>query len=369
MKKKLLLIWPYFPPDPGAAAIRGLAYYKYLQEDFDVHVITKNNKKFEEYKDLDNVKRINLNIKLRFDKFFQDYKKLKSAVVKVKPDITIVSSPNVQLAFITALICKRLKIKYILDVRDMTFNRGFLKTKVYKFIENYSYKNAHKVFVTTDIQKNLTVKRYKINENKIFVVSNGVDLSLFKNTSTQDKTIDLIFVGSINPERNVEGVIDFLKEVYRLRPETKVTFVGFDSTNEFARIAKEKLETISQNIEIIGEVSHSEVANLIAKSHSGLVSIADYKHLNYMMPVKVFEYMAAGLFVVALISKTSDALEEFMQKSKSGIYSQDSFKLAEAFVNVIDNPEEVQKFNLNNEQLIKKYDRQAIVKNIANEIK
>lgn len=305
-KSRILLVWPYFPPDPGAAAARGAAYQKYLSTDYDVSVITKNNHKFEDYKDSTNIYRLDIDVSVNPIKYAKSIKKLIEKIKNIQPEMVIVSSPNIILAFYVARAASILNLPFYLDVRDLFFSSRGLKYQILKVIDSYTYKNAKKIFVTTQIQKEMTLEIYNLDESKLVLVPNGIDISTFGTSDNKKRPIDLLFQGSINPERNVETIIELLDIIFSQNPKFKVTFVGVDRANEFVRNFEKTInqKDYSENVSLIEEVDHKTVLKYIAQSKLGLVSLANNEFVRYQMPVKVFEYMAYGAVIAAIIPHT-----------------------------------------------------------------
>lgn len=369
--KKVTLVWPYFPPDPGAAAARGAAYQKYLSPYFDISVITKNNHKFEVYSDKGEIYRLEIDVSINPIKYFRSIKKLIQTIQAIKPDILIASSPNIILAFYVARAANKLTIPFFLDVRDLFFASKGFKFKLLQLIDSYTYKHAQKIFVTTKIQKEMTLERYKVNESKIILVPNGIDLKTFGTSNNIKRPIDLLFQGSLNPERNIEGIIALLDALFAKKPQSVVTFVGLDKSNSFVR---EFIDTINQKsyskqIDLVEEVDHKTVLEYISKAKVGLVSLANNKAIRYQLPVKVFEYMAYGAVIAAIIPhKEKTSLQAFISRYNCGVYSNSVAKLANQIAQLISDKNMLLEMQKGNFETIKLYDRKNFIERVRKEI-
>lgn len=87
--------------------------------------------------------------------------------------------------------------------------------------EKRLFSNADKVIVTTDRMKTDIEKRTDTTVGKIIVIPNYVDTELFKPQSGTAKEFDVVFVGRIAPQKNLEC---FLEAVEPL--ELKVLIIG-----------------------------------------------------------------------------------------------------------------------------------------------
>lgn len=76
-----------------------------------------------------------------------------------------------------------------MDVRDI--NGNFKKIQKYNhfFLEKYAFKKSTHILVTTEKQKIIIEKKYKISSEKIFIIENGVDLEQIKLNPKKTKKI------------------------------------------------------------------------------------------------------------------------------------------------------------------------------------
>lgn len=101
------------------------------------------------------------------------------------------------------------------------------------------------------------------------------------------------FVGQFVPGRNIESI---LQTFSRLDSSYHVIFFGFGEKAKIIREAAVK----NSNIHIHGAVPHSDVVSYLEQCDYGLCLIEDVSLSDQLsMPNKLFEYMQAGLPVVA----------------------------------------------------------------------
>jgi glycosyltransferase involved in cell wall biosynthesis len=97
------------------------------------------------------------------------------------------------------------------------FNRNFLEWST-----RFAVKSAKKIIAVSEATKKDLVKFYKINPKKIFVVHHGYDITGQESRvkSQELKTLPdkfVLFLGTLQPRKNVEGLIDaflLLKKEY-----------------------------------------------------------------------------------------------------------------------------------------------------------
>lgn len=161
------------------------------------------------------------------------------------------------------------------------------------------------VVVITDCLKNKFINDFGIDSNRIAVARDGVDLDFF-NSFDKNKTEDIylklpkdkklvIYSGSLSVEK---GVDTLAKAAAYLPDEFQVVFVG--GIGDQVDLFKKAYGHLS-NISILGKVDHSKIPALL-QSASILVlpDSSKYQYSNlYTSPMKLFEYMASGVPIVA----------------------------------------------------------------------
>jgi glycosyltransferase involved in cell wall biosynthesis len=120
---------------------------------------------------------------------------------------------------------------WLLNVPQM--NKKFLVEAFYKLFLRM-YNKADLIICVSDFGKNLLKKR-KI-KNKIKVISNGIDLSRFKprNTLSFDKKFGIdhkknkliLYVGRLMKEKNIEVLINSMREVTAKLPNARLFIAG-----------------------------------------------------------------------------------------------------------------------------------------------
>jgi glycosyltransferase involved in cell wall biosynthesis len=132
--------------------------------------------------------------------------------------------------------------------------------------------------------------------------------------STADKSAFTIgFVGSLKPWHGLEDLGHAFTQVHQRNPDVRLLIVGDGpSRTSF-------LETISpacrDNVEFTGAIPHSEVPGQLARMDVAVAPYPDHQPF-YFSPLKIMEYMAAGLPVVA--SRVGD-IPEWVTHGETGL--------------------------------------------------
>jgi glycosyltransferase involved in cell wall biosynthesis len=143
------------------------------------------------------------------------------------------------------------------------------------------------------------VKRYPNTKGHVHVLPNGVNVSRFKAaSSTRSKdNFTIGFVGTLKPWHGVETLLESFHQFHQRYPKSRLLIVG-DGPE------REKLETTVETygfvdaVTFTGAVSPEAVPELLSRMN---VAVAPYPALEnfYFSPLKILEYMAGGVPVVA----------------------------------------------------------------------
>jgi glycosyltransferase involved in cell wall biosynthesis len=202
------------------------------------------------------------------------------------------------------------------------------------------------IAVTPGIKANL-VSAYQIPGEKITVVPNGANTSLFKpleqdacrkSLGLDPETLYVCFVGNLAPWQGVEYLVKAAPSILSRYPECRFLIVGDGvMKNELLNLSLEL--GIEDKFIFTGVVPYDRVPVYINASDVCAAPFILARNAKIgLSPLKLYEYMACGKPVVASdISGVADALEA----SKGGlpVPSENPEALAEAISKLLENPE------------------------------
>jgi glycosyltransferase involved in cell wall biosynthesis len=201
------------------------------------------------------------------------------------------------------------------------------------------------IAVTPGIKANLE-GIYKIPGDKIVVVSNGANTSLFKpleqETCRKELGLDLeipyiCFVGNLAPWQGVEYLVKAAPFILSRFPECRFLIVGDG-------VMKDELSKLCRELEVensfifTGVVAYDRVPFYINASDICTAPFIFARNAKIgLSPLKLYEYMACGKPVVASnISGVSDALEA--SGGGISILPENPSALAEGISKLLENP-------------------------------
>ena len=286
------------------------------------------------------------------------YFKIKKLLLELKPDI--IHLCGFKASFLGSMaaknISKTFSPKIIYTAHGWAFNRfeNFLKRKYYFFVEKYTAEYKNKIICTNKIDAETAVSELKINEKKIKLINNGLDIKqygflpkedakkkLFSKISNarlpDEKTILIGSIGNLNRDK---GYYYLIKALHYLiidygYPITAIIIGDGPEKNDLEqRIIKFHPMDYSA---MSGEVSNKIIlAGRISDAPELLPAFDFYvsTSLKEGFPYTILEAMGAGLPIIA--TKTG-SVPNMITDGVNGmlIESRDSAKLAKVISNLI----------------------------------
>ena len=184
------------------------------------------------------------------------------------------------------------------------------------------------------------VASFPAAKGKIHVVPNGIRPERFPPglvpaQPSRPGVFTVGFVGTLKAWHGLLVLVDAFARFHEQNPDTRLLIVGDGPEREkiVAQLAELGLES---SVMMTGAVAASEVPRWLASMD---VAVAPYPPLDhfYFSPLKVYEYMAAGLAVVA---SDLGQLQKLIRSSINGVLvpAGDANRLAAAFYDLKNNP-------------------------------
>jgi len=359
MKKKILILTYYWPPEGGAGVQRWLKFVKYLsKEKYDITVYTPQNAEspnkdesllkdvpekikvikkpiwepFEYYKKLTKKKGSfnagflneedvnkknwteNLSLFIRANLFIPDAKMfwihpsvkfLKKYIIDHHIDLVISSGPPHSLHLIAQKLKKKTDVKWIADFRDPWTNIDFYKKlptlkltdAIQNKMENKTLRHADEVIVVGEEMR----KEFKQScpDSHIEILTNGFD-SEINQSNELDKAFTIVHIGSINADRSHESFYQALHQMIEgnalFKDKFKLKFVGKVDSKARNYISKYQL---NDYCEFINYLPYKEISKIQNKAHILYLPINDSPNAKGILTGKFFEYLSAKRFILA----------------------------------------------------------------------
>ena len=241
---------------------------------------------------------------LEFGYALVDYRRLKRAVLKAKPDCIY---ERYSLYLPTGVRLKRrLGLPMLLEVNaplveERSSYGGIALRRLALWTEQVTWRGADVVLPVTDVLAGF-VRRAGVPDSRIEVIPNGVDPMRFADTLDRDEAqrrlglqgrLVLGFTGFVREWHGLEQVIDLLAD-YRGKARPHLLLVGDGPARESLEV-RSRQRSVESSVTITGVVERQDVARYLSAFDIALQPNV----VAYASPLKLFEYLAMGRAVIA----------------------------------------------------------------------
>lgn len=188
---------------------------------------------------------------------------------------------------------------------DLDYYPGFFEGQAFSAwvldrMEKYVVRNAD--FVAS-VSLELKQLRLEQTGREVFYSPNGTDLELFSSAQNGPgkKGHTIIYTGSLDKWSGLDIFIHSLALIRGRVPDVRLVILGKEWKDNFYNDEIRPLieqEGLSDCVDFIGLKPYSELPSYLAQARIGVIPNRLYDVRRYACPLKLFEYMSAGLPVV-----------------------------------------------------------------------
>ncbi len=235
-------------------------------------------------------------------------------------------------------------------------------------IERFLFSEADAIFVPTRELAAYVESRVG-GRRRIHVTPNGIHTQQFvgprplqdEPSQAADDRFTVVFLGSLKPWHGVGILLRAFEELRDRIPNATLRVIGHGPLTSLVEALEARLG--SEWVQIVGEVPHHEVPEYLTQADVG---VAPYPMLDnfYFSPMKVIEYMAAGLPVVA---SSLGQLRELIDHGETGLLVPpgDRSSLADALATLaLDRKKRIKMGHKAQSRALRRHSWQAVAKRI-----
>lgn len=241
---------------------------------------------------------------------------ISSIVISMKkieePDIILTSSPTFFSMFSGYWYSIYKKSPLLLEIRDLwpaaMIELGVMKkgliTNILEKIELFFYKKSKKLIMVTKSFKDNVISR-GINEDKVYVITNGANQELFYPRGKNEFLIDkydlkdkfiISYIGAHGISQNLSTILEVAKSLMQMR-DIKFLFIGDGADKDGLKVITQK-QKIS-NVKFINSQPKELIPEFYSTSDICLVPLKNIELFKTFVPSKIFEMMACGTPIIA----------------------------------------------------------------------
>lgn len=202
--------------------------------------------------------------------------------------------------------------------KSITLYLYYLAAAINMFLATWLMHKADLIIPISKSQKEDLVAQ-GIPDSKIFPISEGVDIHIFKQSDNRDISEKyrlsnakvIIYIGTLGKARCLKLLIQAFSEVREKRDDAKLLLVGDgDDKEDLKKICCEL--GINGSVIFTGKIPQADVPSFIALADIGVSPVPPFSFYKRSSPIKMFEYMAMAKPVIANeeIPEHKDVLEQ-----------------------------------------------------------
>lgn len=208
-------------------------------------------------------------------------------------------------------------------------------------VESETLRGAGAVMTVSEELRQYVINKVGVSADRVVTVPNGVELELFSQRHDRIAARDQArvpqdavvfgFVGSLKGWHGVDVLLKAFGDVLKQIPTAHLLVVGEGRSMQSLRAVSEE-HGVSNCVTWLGGVEHTSIPRILAAVD---VAVAPYLPLEtfYFSPLKLYEYMAAGLCVIA---SRAGQISELIDDGHNGllVHAGDVGSLTEAMIRV-----------------------------------
>lgn len=245
------------------------------------------------------------NGRFTFKSFFQLIKILK------KEKVSAIHTHDPQSGILARIAAKLIGVKFVFTTRhnpDLIGRFPFIYS-----LENYLLKNSNGIVVISNAVKEALISKYKINESKITLVYNSIDLEFFKPSHKKINEIEFV-IGTIcrlTQQKGIDLLIQsFYKFINKNKKDVQLVIAGEGPEKENLLALTSSL-SLNDKVKFIGALQREDVRKTLY-SLDVFVLASRWEGFG----ISLIEAMACG---VPVIGSNVDGISEIIEDGVNGL--------------------------------------------------
>jgi colanic acid biosynthesis glycosyl transferase WcaI len=297
------------------------------------------------------------------------------------PDVILVESPPLFDAISGRLLAWLKRRPFIFTVADLwpevAVQMGVLRNKLLirlsEWLEWSTYRRAGLVWVVTEGLRQVLIKR-GLPEERIFLLTNGVDTRLFRPLPQHDARAELgwqepfivLYSGTHGLAQGLPTIIQ-AAELLQDHTDIQIYFVGEGAMK--AELIEQAQSKGLKNVTFLPSQPHERLPLLLAAADVCLVPLRKVALFQWDLPVKMLEAMSCGRPIV--LSADGVAREIADEQAGAAVYAEpeNAAALAAAILRLRDHPELAEELGKRGRTfLVEHFDREKLVLDLEKHI-
>jgi glycosyltransferase involved in cell wall biosynthesis len=284
-------------------------------------------------------------------------------------DAVVTSSPPIFTGIAAIPLSVFGRTGWVVDVRDLWIDAsvglGFIEEggvgeRLARRYQRFVLQKADRVTVTTTVLGERLVEQYGIDNEKVVHLPNGVDTERFESSGSASDPV-IVYTGNVGHAQDLKSCVLAMKELDRQDVMLKIVGDG-DIKPDLEQLAHQ--EGLDEQVQFTGLVPREEIPEILDNAMIGIAPLHSTETLEYAVPTKAYEYMAAELPVVAT---GIGEIEALMDDSGGGrLVDNDPEAITDTFAELLrDNPKRSRLGSSGRDHVVETYDRRIVATRLS----
>jgi colanic acid biosynthesis glycosyl transferase WcaI len=250
-----------------------------------------------------------------------------------RPDIIIATSPQLFVGLTGRWLGWIKRVPFVLEVRDLWpesitasgMGRDTdLSIRLLRALSAFLYWSCNHVVVVTPAFKQALVAKWRLRDDKISLVENGVETDLFspdvsgddvKRELGLDGKFVVSYMGTLGLAHGLQVVMKVATELQSTFPEIQFLFVGEGADKD--RLTSLVFELKLTNVRFLAQQPRQKIPSIIRASDVCLVLLRKADVFETVIPTKMLEFMACGRPVILGVDGQA---RHIIDTAKAGVF-------------------------------------------------
>ena len=238
-----------------------------------------------------------------------------------RPNIIYASSPHPFNGLAGMYLARKYKCPFILEIRDLwpetwvamgaTTKKSILY-KVFAYIEKVLYKNADKIVTLTANKDYYT--SVGVDEKKVEIVSNGVDLAKYDSLLGEESPIkfsenkfNILYTGA----HGTANCLEFILEVAKLIKNDEIIFNFIGEGEKKEELIKKVEDYKLKNVRFYSPINKNSIPSTLKNGDAMILPVRNEPLYKYgISPNKMYEYFASSKPIIFSGNVANDMVKE-----------------------------------------------------------
>jgi glycosyltransferase involved in cell wall biosynthesis len=264
-----------------------------------------------------------------------------------QPELVIASSPQLLVGLSGWWLARCNGVPFVFEVRDLwpeslaavgVSSRNSRLHRLLAKIAGFLYRSCDRLVVVTPAFKEYLVEHWRVPAEKISVVENGVETSLFSRLTPNaalrraigaEEKFVVSYIGTMGNAHGLETLLEAAALLRERAPEVLFLLVGEGA--EKARIVSLAHSRGLTNVRFVGQQPREKIPAYITASDVCLVLLKKSELFKTVLPTKMLEFMSCARPVILGVDGHA---RNVMERANAGIFvpPEDSAELADAIL-------------------------------------